>query len=142
MRKVASFFHQQHPGRLNPQLHLWELGNQIYRGDREALPSLTLRYAQIGSDGYKPENRDILSGFSESHFCPAKVQGQGTSLLPRFCVEATKKATSWKTFTKTPTFHQKKRSFFHLQVYNIYKQTFTEIEWRTNPPPNSNHGKT
>ncbi|MBO5731059.1 MAG: hypothetical protein J6R67_07675, partial [Treponema sp.] len=27
----------------------------------------------LGSDGCKPENRDILSDFSESHFCHAKV---------------------------------------------------------------------
>ena len=39
-------FLKHHPGRLNPQLHLGEQGNQIYIGDREALPSLTLRFAQ------------------------------------------------------------------------------------------------
>ncbi len=37
---------------------------------------------------------------------------------------------------------RKKRSFFHLQVYNIYKQTFTEIPWKIKPLSNSNAGKT
>ena len=45
----------------------------MYLGDREALPSLTLRYAQIGSDGCKPENRDILSDFSESRCVLARL---------------------------------------------------------------------
>ena len=34
---------------------------------------LTLHWREeVGSDGYKPESCDILSNFSESHFCPCK----------------------------------------------------------------------
>ena len=35
----------------------------------------------------------------------------------------------------------KKRIFFHFQVYNIYKQTFTEIPWKTKPPPKTANTK-
>ena len=94
------------------RLHHGEQGNQIYLGDREALPSLTLHYVQraavqgasllpsiifggspaphmvlvwLQSHGLlfvgqvdrerrlKPENRDILSGFSESRCVLARL---------------------------------------------------------------------
>ena len=42
-------------------------------GAANSPPSPRTSQAHIGSDGCKPENRDILSDFSESHFCPAKV---------------------------------------------------------------------
>ena len=51
------------------------------------------------------------------------------------------KIPSGKT-KKNEALSRKKRSFFNLQAYNIYEQTFTETEWRTKPPPNSNLGKT
>ena len=94
------------------RFHHGEQGNQIYLGDREALPSLTLHYVQRaavqgasllpsiifgGSPAphmvlvwlqfhgllfvgqvdrerrLKPENRDILSGFSESRCVLARL---------------------------------------------------------------------
>ena len=38
-------------------------------------------------------------------------------------------------YKKIWPFSRKKRSFFHLQVYNIYERFFTETEWRIKPPP-------
>ena len=62
---------EHHPGKLNPS-HIPTVSSTM-TGLPIAHPRLTLRYAQIGSDGSKPENRDILSGFSESRLSPRET---------------------------------------------------------------------
>ena len=42
-------------------------------GAANSPPSPYAEQVQIGSDGYKPENRDILSDFSESRLSPRET---------------------------------------------------------------------
>ena len=71
-RWMSTWYPSEHyPGRLNPEPHLNSL---IYNdGSANSPPSPYAEQAQIGSDGYKLENRDILSDFSESRCVLARL---------------------------------------------------------------------